>query len=237
MCYSNSSISSALELSKRYMRKIPDKLHIEPTYYALGFTFPQWPVITRTPELTSMQWGLIPYWFKGNPIAIASKTLNARCETILEKASFKHTIFHHHCLIPSSGFYEWKMVGKDKIPYYIYPQQDKIMSLAGIYDNWVNEDTGEVVSSFSILTCEANPMMARIHNSKKRMPLIIPKEKEEEWLHVDKYEQLPLLFHPLADDYLRAHRVNKHMLQGDNPNRPEVVQKYSDNQYMQGNLF
>lgn len=129
-----------------------------------------------------MQWGLIPFWFKGYKESIAAKTLNARIETIKQKASFKHIIEKNHCVIPSNGFYEWHTNDNEKIPFYIKPCKDELFSFAGIYDSWIDESNNNIINSFSIITTKANQLMTRIHNVKKRMPFILKQDKIEEWI-------------------------------------------------------
>ena len=119
MCYSNSSTSSNETLGKFYQREIVTLPTAEPTFYANGFTFPSWRIITHEPQIKRMQWGLIPGWYRGeSPMNIASKTLNARVETLSERASFKRLISTNRCIVPSSGFFEFQHKGKEKIPYF-----------------------------------------------------------------------------------------------------------------------
>ena len=84
-----------------------------------------------------------------------------------------HPFKSKRCIIPVKGFYEWQHVGNDKIPWYIYHSENEILSLAGIYDDWTETTTGEIFTTFSIVTTEANDLMAEIHNSGKRMPVIL----------------------------------------------------------------
>ena len=110
MCYSNSLTVNAQQLEKTYGRKLIKSDKNAPVYYQSGFTFPGWPCITQQAEIVNMQWGLIPAWYRGpEPSEIASKTLNARIETLEEKASFKHLVASKRSIIPSSGFFEYQM--------------------------------------------------------------------------------------------------------------------------------
>jgi putative SOS response-associated peptidase YedK len=89
MCYSNSSTSSNIQLAQRYKRNIPDSLPETPIFFASGFQFPTWRVMTSNESIEVMNWGLIPHWFKGNVAsAFAANTLNAKIETLTEKASY-----------------------------------------------------------------------------------------------------------------------------------------------------
>jgi putative SOS response-associated peptidase YedK len=100
-------------------------------------------------------------------------TYNAKSETVAEKPSFRGAMKNgHRCLIPVSGFFEWQHVGKVKYPYFIHLKSDHFFRLAGIYEN----------GTYSILTTGANPLMARIHNRKQRMPVILTEVDGEAWL-------------------------------------------------------
>jgi putative SOS response-associated peptidase YedK len=144
------------------------------------------PVIINDNEkvIDVFKWGLIPQWIKSKEEAdkIRINTLNARSESIFEKPSFRTAIQTQRCLIPATGFYEWQHQGKSKIPYFIELADKSTFAFGGIFSNWINKETGEIIQTFSIITTDANPLMAEIHNSKKRMPLILEKENEDMWL-------------------------------------------------------
>ena len=106
------------------------------------------------------------------------KTFNARSESIDKKPSFSSSFRSKRCIIPVKGFFEWQHVGNEKIPWYIYHSENEILSIAGLYDEWIENNTGEVFSTFSIITTDANDLMAEIHNSAKRMPAILDKSSE-----------------------------------------------------------
>ncbi len=236
MCYSNSSTSKNIDLSKRYKKEIPEHLSESPIYMQSGFTFSQWRVISSSTHISAMNWGLVPKWFNGNnPHEIAKLTLNARVESAAEKPSFKNLVSKNRCIIPSTGFFEWKLNGKSKIPYFIYPTNDNVFSMAGLYDSWMETQTGKIINTFSILTCEANPLMAEIHNTKKRMPCILKSEFESVWLK----GLLPLeqLYVPFPQDFMNAHEVQKTILMSANSNRPEVQLPAFNESYEQGTLF
>jgi putative SOS response-associated peptidase YedK len=236
MCYSNSSTSKNVSLSRKYGKSIPPDLNESPVYFASGFTFPLWRVVTSDKDLRLMQWGLIPSWFKdGDPNKIAAKTLNAKIETVTEKASFRSSVGRRNCVIPSSGFFEWQTQGKLKVPYFLKPANDFIFSMAGIYDEWVDRSTGEIIPSFSILTCPANDLMEEIHNSKKRMPVLLNGNQIETWIQGD-IDPLSFIL-PFPSDQMKAVRVKKSILLSLYPNVPEVQEEISDLNGIQGSLF
>jgi putative SOS response-associated peptidase YedK len=129
----------------------------------------------RAAEL--MQWGLIPRWRKpGEKDNFAP--INARSETILEKPMFKNLIGKRRCLVPANGFYEWQKRNGAKQPYFIGVKDDPTFAFAGLYD-FHKDEADEWQGSYTILTTSANKLMEEIHD---RMPVILRKEDEEEWL-------------------------------------------------------
>ena len=150
-----------------------------------GFSYPKTPIITdeNPDEAILGDWGLIPVWAKNRDMQ--KSTLNARIDTLTEKPSFKHSV-SNRCLVLVNGFYEWKWLdskGKKKEKYFIrLDNGEEPFALGGIYNIWTDEETEETLTSFSIVTSNANELMAEIHNTKDRMPLVLSKEAEEAWL-------------------------------------------------------
>lgn len=190
MCFYNSMSAKATKLAARYGRnlsvvEIAEKILKEQEQYRVNaFSFPDCPVITSDPEIQSYKWGLIPFWTKDEKQAneIKRMTLNARADTIFQKPSFREPIMKKRCIVPSTGYFEWRHEGGKKIPHYIFLKDEEIFSMAGIYDTWLDKSTGEVVNTFSIITTDANPLTDYIHNTKHRMPAILHQEDEEKWL-------------------------------------------------------
>jgi putative SOS response-associated peptidase YedK len=127
-------------------------------------------------RLELMQWGLVPPWAKDTKIG--QKMINARAETIMEKASFKRPLQSRRALIPANGFYEWKTEGGRKTPYYVHLKDEEFFAFAGLYERW-HDPNGDVLQTYTIITTSPNDLMATIHN---RMPVILPREAEEIWL-------------------------------------------------------
>ena len=140
-------------------------------------------------------WGLIPFWSKDN--TIQQYTLNAKIETLAEKPSFKHSI-NKRCLVIADGFYEWQWLdpkGKNKQKYIITLPDNGLFAFGGIWSEWVNKATGEIINTYSIVTTQANELMCEIHNSKKRMPVILTPEFEQAWLggtNTKEFEQIEI---------------------------------------------
>ncbi len=183
MCFHFKQSKTAQELKNRFNAGIEKNNNIEPAIYN-GFQFPKTPIITnKQPEIIQLyHWGLIPFWAKDD--LIKKSTLNARIETIHEKPSFKN-ITNNRCLILADAFYEWQWLdekGKQKQKYEITLPNDETFAFAGLWSIWTNSTTGELIETYTILTCVANNLLSKIHNTKKRMPIIIAKNDESSWL-------------------------------------------------------
>ena len=151
-----------------------------------GFSHPKVSSITdeNPNSLSDLQWGLIPSWAKSEDIK--KYTLNAREETLDEKPSFKNA---KRCVIFSDGFYEWKWLdakGKRKQKYLIEYPESVLFGLAGLYDQWIDKKTGEIIKSCSIVTTSAEGIMKEIHNSKLRMPVTLDDNQLSKWLNGEK---------------------------------------------------
>jgi len=132
-------------------------------------------------------WGLVPDWAK-EPEKIWNSTVNARGETIFEKAAFRKSAETKRCLVPADGFYDHHDFKGKKYPFYITGKNtEEPLYLAGLWNDWTNKKTGEVLNTYSIITTQANSLLAKIHNIPKfsndpRMPVILPEDLREEWL-------------------------------------------------------
>lgn len=179
-----------------------------------GFDFQPVPVMTaeKKDTIQAYNWGLVPAWCKDEQQAdeMRKLTLNAKSETVFEKASFRNSIARKRCLVFVKGFYEWKQVQKKKYPYYIHLKDQPVFTMGGIYESWRNADTGELLNSCAIITTEANPLMAEIHNVKKRMPLIFDKAHAEQWLRSDlSDEMIKGLMQPFDENKMDAYTISK----------------------------
>lgn len=160
-----------------------DQAGFEPIKEVNGFAHPFMPIIVdqRPDIITGANWGLLPTWAKDT--SFQKNTLNARIETIEEKPSFRNSI-KNRCLIPASNFYEWQWQdpkGKEKKKFSIGTDED-LFAFAGLYSVWNNPQTGHPMLTYTILTTDANELMAKIHNTKKRMPVVLNSEHHALWL-------------------------------------------------------
>ena len=152
---------------------------------------------------TMMRWGLIPFWADDEKIGY--RMINARGETVDEKASFKHAFKQKRCLILTDGFYEWKKEGKQKQPYRFGMKNKKPFALAGLWENW-NKD-GKAITSCTIITTGPNDVTEKIHD---RMPVILPEDKLDLWLDssMDQTQELKKLLVPYDADIMEAYPVS-----------------------------
>lgn len=196
MCFHSKQTKKAVELEHRFRARFEKPEAYQPSIFN-GFQFPQTPVITNDkPELIRMlHWGLLPHWAKDK--GIRKNTLNARIETIAEKPSFRQVI-HQRCLVLVDGFYEWQWLdpaGKAKQKYEIGLADHEAFALGGLWSQWTDKETGELLTTYAILTTEAKGLMAEIHNSKHRMPVIIAPGQEQAWLseQINNTEDTPII--------------------------------------------
>ncbi|HZH87073.1 MAG TPA: SOS response-associated peptidase [Brumimicrobium sp.] len=184
MCYNVQQKATIKQLTEQFKAQFKMPSLYNPKENINGFDFPLLPVLKDdSPDVFQfLNWGLIPHWAKDEDMR--KNTLNAKLETIGEVASFKD-INEQRCILPVTGFYEWKWLdskGKRKEKYRIQLKNEPVFGLAGLYNSWTNPQNGEIVDSFSLLTTSANEIMAEIHNIKKRMPLIMDTQQAKEWL-------------------------------------------------------
>lgn len=201
MCFHSKQSKSAQELEHRFKAKFDKGHSFLPAIYN-GFQHPKTPVITNhQPErIQQIQWGLIPQWAKDD--SIKKNTLNARLETLSEKPSFKNVI-NNRCLILVDEFYEWQWLdekGKNKQKYALKLPNNEAFAFAGLWSDWVDKSTGEIIKSYTIITTEANELMSTIHNTKKRMPIILAPSNEYDWLQGHPIE--------MYNDHLIAEKSN-----------------------------
>lgn len=182
MCFTVAIHIARTEIELHYGRNFSVEEVFEPRYYFSAFDHPKLPVITskNNHQIELMHWGLIPSWVNDFEKAktISKNTLNARFETLHEKASFKHLLNSQRCIIIISGFFEWQHLGKQKIPYFIQSKDKKPLTIAGLFDM----NRLKTYCGFSLITTEAKGIMEIIHNTKKRMPLMLDKNTENIWL-------------------------------------------------------
>lgn len=179
MCF-NASLAQAKEILEKQFNAIIDGDDLAQIYFQSAFSLPYWPVLKAedSNNFQFLQWGIIPFWIKDMESAKQTriKTLNARFETLNEKPSYRRPADHNRCAVVVDGYFEWKDVNGIKYHYYLYMPRKKPFLLAGIWDLWVNKENNEIFETFSVVTTEAAGIAEEIHNTKKRMPLILKDE-------------------------------------------------------------
>jgi putative SOS response-associated peptidase YedK len=202
-------------------------------------------------ERVKMQWGFLPPYLKteedvkrfrfgykdqGGKFHKGFTTLNATSEELLSKM-YKDAALKRRCLIPVHGFYEWMhvmVVGKsgkllktpEKFPYLIKMRSDEEFSLAGIWQPWFNTETKETINTYAIVTTTANTLMKQIHNSRERMPTILPGDLANAWLYNDLADQdiLDIANYQIASAEMIAIPLHKDFMKKENPHE-QVVYK------------
>jgi len=129
----------------------------------------------------NLRWGLVPAWSKdpksGPPL------INARGETVAEKPAFRSAFKRRRCLIPATGFYEWRTEGKAKLPFNIHLPDDVPFAFAGLWECW--KGGPEPLESCTIVTTESAGEMTKLHD---RQPVMLPPEEWDLWLDPDLQE-------------------------------------------------
>jgi putative SOS response-associated peptidase YedK len=222
MCYFNSLVApngAALTLKDVTKQLPPINRPLQS-----GFEYGNWPIIKSTSQDFTIElghWELIAPWVKTIQEANAGRekfnTLNATCERLLESKLFKPAALSHRCLVPSTGFFEWrhyKPAGAKKdiaYPYYISLKDQPVFYMAGIYQPWTDKETGETMDTFSIVTTKANGLMEQIHNKKKRMPTILNEALAAEWLspNLSEFKIMELATTACDGSLMSAYTIDK----------------------------
>lgn len=184
MCYRTKLNAKISKIENAFDAKFAEPELYLPQDEINGFDFAPNPVIAdKAPaEILFFKWGLIPFWAKNDQIK--KSTLNAKIESLTEKAAFRNAV-QNRCLVLANGYYEWQWLdekGKKKQKFLITPREAEIFAFAGIYSSWNDPETNSEINSYSIITTEANELMSEIHNNKKRMPVVLHQKDHAAWL-------------------------------------------------------
>ncbi len=170
---------------------------------------PSQPVCTivqrESRTLEEFKWGLVPSW--ADDAAIGNRMINARAETIAEKPAFREAVRLRRCLVPASGYFEWRRAGTDRLPTYICLESREPFAMAGLWEEW-EAPGGALLRSVAIVTTKPNAFAATIHN---RMPAILSAEAKEIWLdrQIENPRRLESALEPYPRDDLVAYPVSK----------------------------
>jgi putative SOS response-associated peptidase YedK len=202
-------------ITEEQLKLFPDKQFVK------GFEFPLMPVISndKPSEIQIFRWGFVPPHIssdaKAKDFLKRYNTLNAKAETLFGSRLFSQAIKNRRCLVLCSGFFEWrhKNPGKkntEKYPFYVSLKDDGMFVFGGIWEQFTDKTSGEIISTYSIITTPANDLMEIVHNNKKRMPLIIEPENALKWLSADISEKdIKSFLKPFDPDKLKARPIKK----------------------------
>ena len=182
-------------------------------------------------ELAHLRWGLVPAW--ADDLSIGARMINARCETVDQKPSFRSAFRSRRCIILANGFYEWKKISpSSKQPYYIYRPDGQLMCFAGLWESWQQQDE-QPIQTATILTTRANELLSPLHH---RMPVMLAHDSINHWLQPSAITESASLFSPWPDDELTMHCVSPAM---NKPNyeQPDCIKPVEGDYKEQRELF
>ena len=177
---------------------------------------------TGRSEWVLLRWGLVLFWSKepGGKRPL----INAQAEGIAAKPSFRGPVRNRRCIVPASGFYEWRRQGTGKQPYFVRPAEDEVFALAGIWDHWEGKQ-GEVIESVAIITTSANELMQPIHD---RMPVILEEEDVAEWIAPEtKLEKALAMLKPCSSARMVVYPVSS-LVNNARHDGPECVARVNE---------
>jgi putative SOS response-associated peptidase YedK len=155
-------------------------------------------------HLERMRWGLVPYWWKKPLKELKLATFNARAEAITEKPMFRSAFKRKRCLIPVSGYYEWQTTPGGKQPWYFTARDGSpALTIAGLWDEWKNPETGESLKSCTMIITEPNEFVAEVHD---RMPVLLKPNQFDPWLRGEAGVEY---LKPAPNDFLQKRPVSK----------------------------
>jgi putative SOS response-associated peptidase YedK len=169
-------------------------------------------------QLRTLKWGLVPPWAKD--LKIASKLINARSETILEKPAFKKAAARRRCLVPADGYYEWMKTEDGKTPIYLHG--DGVLAFAGLYEIRPDlEDPDRFLWTYTILTCTTQDALGHIHD---RSPVVLPPDLIGPWLNptLTSPDTVRELLAAVPSPLLQTYEVSKAVNSAAN-NGPELI--------------
>lgn len=130
-------------------------------------------------EMALLRWGLIPHWAKAEEAKrIGSRCVQARIESVARSPAYREAFRARRCLVIVDGFYEWKTVGRERLPHHVRREDKKAFAIGGVWERWHTAD-GEIVDSCAVVTTEATGTIRDLHD---RMPLVVPASAYDTWL-------------------------------------------------------
>jgi putative SOS response-associated peptidase YedK len=206
--------------------------------FVKGFDFPIMPVISNNnPSVIQMfRWGFVPAQTQTVEKATAFlnqyNTLNAKTESLFDSRLFSNAIQNQRCLVLCSGFFEWRhknpeKKNSEKYPFYVSLKDGGMFVFGGIWEKFTDRETGEIIHTYAIITTQANELMEFVHNTKKRMPLILEPENAMKWLDSNlSNDEIKSFFKPFDSDKLKATPIKKINPRLDYENDPGITVYY-----------
>ena len=154
-------------------------------------------------ELVSMRWSLVPRWWSKPLKEMRLATFNARAETVADKPMFRSAFKRNRCIIPVSGYYEWRTTPTGKQPYYFTSNNGPILSIAGLWDEWNDKESGNSLKSCTMIITAPNKFVGQIHD---RMPMLLSEEQFEPWLSAEAGTEILL---PAPENAVRMRKVSR----------------------------
>lgn len=251
MCFYNSQSKRALALAKRYGRKtdiieiwqeiMEEKRRngevtelIDGAYNIPAFISPYSAIITNSDQLQPMRWGLISHMTKGWDVVKEKDKKNwyknARGETLFSTWPYKLVAASQRCIIPSTGFFEYhENEDGTKVPFYVSLPEEEVFSIGGVWDLWLDPNTGDKILSYVMITTAANELMTEVHNSGQnpfRMPLILSDNDVEKWLNPNlAASEVNKLIVPFTNEKMAAYQVEKDFRKMENMHNPSIIEK------------
>jgi len=223
MCGRYAIFGPSSRKNREALEFLEQHLDFAPTYNAAPTQLlPVYRISTRLGRvLAPMRWGLVPYWAKSP--AIGAKMINARGDTLAEKPAFREAFGRRHCIVPMSGFYEWRKAGTGRAPYYLHLLNAEIFGVAGLYEYWPGREGAAPIESFTIITTAANELVRPLHD---RMPAILHGDDYEAWLSPKNHDRASLeaLLAPYPAEEMRAYPVTARVNSAQNDG-PELIER------------
>lgn len=194
-----------------------------------GFDYDEWPIVRLSKgalKLDMAHWEFIPFWIndKGELEQAREKytTLDARGETLLSSRMFAQSARERRCLMVSSGFYEWRHYRGKTYPYFITVKGVEVFYIAAVWQPWTDRESGEHMITFALVTTKANALMAKVHNKRKRMPVILTDELAHEWMDKSLEEKRigEIATFQFPADGMEAYTIRKDFREALDPKEP-----------------
>lgn len=194
-----------------------------------GFDYEEWPIVRFSKgalKLDLAHWEFVPFWIndQGQLEQAREKytTLDARGETLLTSRMFSKAARERRCLMVSSGFYEWRHYRGKTYPYFITVKGKEVFYIAAVWQPWTDRESGEHLITFALVTTKANALMARVHNKRKRMPVILTDDLAQEWMDrsLEEHRIKEIATFQFPSEQMEAYTIRKDFRERLDPKEP-----------------